>query len=374
MKRTDMTMKMMISALLVTCAITLSSSQNLTNDDITSICKAVTEQGNCSSCNWCSVRKDGFPLTVKDLCRVRNSPSDCSLALSDFPCSNITTFYSQSCSALNSWAHKIVCPIAKLAASCFVTTEASTTTVTTTTATTTTVPTTTKTIRFQGGARETFPEASTTTVTTTTATTTTVPTTTKTIRFQGGARETFPEASTTTATTTTVPTTTKTIRFQGGARETFPEASTTTVTTTTATTTTVPTTTKTIRFQGGARETFPEASTTTVTTTTATTTTVPTTTKTIRFQGGARETFPEASTTTVTTTTATTTTVLTTTTTTMPSIPGPDVARKTFLTPCTQRCVRNDIVASECGASTLPEACTNLDDSSLNGQYTCCTG
>ncbi|XP_071103785.1 uncharacterized protein [Haliotis cracherodii] len=199
-----MTMKMMISALLVTCAITLSSSQTLTNNDITSICDAVTTQGQCTSCNWCSVRNDGFPLKVKELCRVRNSPGGCSLALSDFPCSNITTFFSQYCSPPNAWAHQIVCPIAQLAASCFVTTEASTTT--------------------------------------------------------------------------------------------------------------------------------------------------------------------------VTTTTATTTSVLTTTTTTMPSIPGPDVATKTFRTPCTQRCVRTDIVASECGGSTRPEACTMLEDPTLDGQYTCCTG
>ncbi|XP_046379084.2 uncharacterized protein LOC124150925 [Haliotis rufescens] len=199
-----MTMKMMLSALLVTCAITLSSSQTLTNDDITSICAAVGTQGQCTSCYWCSVRKDGFSLKVKDLCRVRNSPSDCSLALSDFPCSKIRTFFSQSCSAPNTRVHQIVCPIAQLAASCFVTSEP-------------------------------------------------------------------------TAPTATTPT-------------------------------------------------------------------------------------------------ATTTTVLTTTTTTMPSIQGPDVAPKTFRTPCTQRCVRNDIVASVCGASTLPEACTMLEDSSLDGQYTCCTG
>ncbi|XP_071103027.1 uncharacterized protein [Haliotis cracherodii] len=199
-----MTMKMMISALLVTCAITLSSSQTLTNADITSICAAVKEQGQCTSCYWCAVRKDGFSLKVKELCRVRNSPSDCSLALSDFPCSTIRTFLSQSCSAPNTRVHLIVCPIAQLAASCFVRTEAA---------------------------------------------------------------------------------------------------------------------------------------------------------------------APM-----VTTPTATTTTVLTKTTTTMPSIQGPDVASKTFMTPCSQRCVRNDIVASECGASTLPETCTMLEDSALDGQYTCCTG
>ncbi|XP_067685756.1 CUB domain-containing protein-like isoform X2 [Haliotis asinina] len=127
-------MKMMICAFLVTWAIATSASQVLTTDDITNVCDAVSTIGNCSSCNWCSV-KTGFPQTVRNLCRC--GANECSKKLQGFQCSNITSFFTQNCRSITSWVHQIVCPIAERAASCFVTTATTTTTTSTTSATTT---------------------------------------------------------------------------------------------------------------------------------------------------------------------------------------------------------------------------------------------
>ncbi|XP_071103257.1 uncharacterized protein [Haliotis cracherodii] len=52
----------------------------------------------------------------------------------------------------------------------------------------------------------------------------------------------------------------------------------------------------------------------------------------------------------------------------------PEVADKTFLTACTQRCVRNDLVDSLCGTGTLVEECDNLQVPEFVGSYTCCSG
>ncbi|XP_071103416.1 salivary glue protein Sgs-3-like [Haliotis cracherodii] len=52
----------------------------------------------------------------------------------------------------------------------------------------------------------------------------------------------------------------------------------------------------------------------------------------------------------------------------------PTVADKTFLTRCTQRCVRSDLVASLCGTGTLEAKCDNLLVAEYVGSYTCCSG
>ncbi|XP_048236515.1 gibberellin-regulated protein 14-like [Haliotis rufescens] len=52
----------------------------------------------------------------------------------------------------------------------------------------------------------------------------------------------------------------------------------------------------------------------------------------------------------------------------------PTVADKTFLTGCTQRCVRSDLVASLCSTGTLATKCDNLLVADYVGSYTCCSG
>ncbi|XP_071104044.1 uncharacterized protein [Haliotis cracherodii] len=80
----------------------------------------------------------------------------------------------------------------------------------------------------------------------------------------------------------------------------------------------------------------------------------------------------EVQTTEPTTTVTTESTTVPTTTTTETTLP--EVAEKTFLTTCTQRCVRNDLVGSLCDTGTLVEECDNLLVAEYVGSYTCCSG